>query len=258
MFRPRYVCILVLVLLAIGLLFVIPSHRKPSPSPTRAKGINLYGYDEEGTLSWSVKAEEGTLADKDGDLIQVEISIYNAGKEDIWARADRLLFTEEEALLKGGVRIDRRDGYHMSTEQATWNQTTGEITANEMSIEAERIKIEGRGVSYNLDNECLSISDGFAAEIHLSKPFCISGDRAREEDGRLVLEGELSVLDEKEEYRCSRIDYTDSEKLVLSAGVAGSFPDGTLHAREVKLTADGGITAREDVKLLLKREFFSK
>ncbi|MEA3356196.1 MAG: LPS export ABC transporter periplasmic protein LptC [Candidatus Bipolaricaulota bacterium] len=258
MFRPRYICILVLLLFGIGLLFIIPSHRKPPPSPTRAKGITLYGYDEEGTPAWSVKAEEGTLTDKDGDLMQVEISIYKAGNEDIWARADRLLFTGEEALLKGGVRINHGDGYHMSTEQATWNQTTGEITASEMRISVERIKIEAGGVSYNLDKKCLSINDGFAAEIDFSMRFSISGDRAREEDGKLVLEGELSVLGEEEEYHCGRIDYAGSEKLILSAGVAGSFPAGSLHAGEVKLTADGGITAREDVKLLLKREFFSR
>jgi len=250
----------VLLLVVIGgataLLLSSSSREEASPAPTVARAVTLRGYDAGGTLAWVVQAEEGAIESETGTLSHVEIAFYKAGEERLRAQGATLTYTGNESVLKGGVDIVRADGYRLSSEELAFAEKTGELTAGRVEIRAEGVTVEAQGLRYHVKEDRWSIAEGFAVAIDRPVSLEVVGRTIAEEEGRLILQGELAVEGKDESYTCDRIDYDKGTELVrLSGDVEGTFSAGTIRADSLTLTQKG-FTAGGGVHLLLTPGFF--
>lgn len=247
---------LLLIGAGIILLFLSSSRQEDPSPPTQAQGVSLYGYDEEGALSWGIEAREGKMKDDKGSLFEVEVIFYTDGKERLQARADTLTFEKREVTLSGNVEVIRHDGYHLQTEAITWVEAVGELTATRVRITSTAASLEAGQFRYDLKSEHSFLEEGVTATLDRSPPLHIVGDKAEEKDGRLILTGGVVVQGDEETYHCARITYDPgTEETQLSGEVNGTLPSGTIRAELVTLSSDG-LSAGGGVHLFLNHRFF--
>jgi len=258
MSKTKIFLIIGLLLIGTGviLLFLSSSQQEEPSPPTQAQGVNLYGYDEEGVLSWLIEAQEGKMKDDKGSLSEVEVIFYTDEKERLQARADTLTFEGSEVTLSGNVGGIRHDGYHFQTEAITWVKEVGELTATRVRITSTKASLEARRFRYVLKSEHSFLEEGVTVKLDRSPPLHIVGDKAEEKDGRLILTGGVVVQGDEETYHCARITYdSETEETQLSGEVNGTLPSGTIRAELVTLSSDG-IGSGGGVHLLLNHRFF--
>jgi len=234
---------LVISLLGCGLaVFFLLSHREAGvePSPTVVAGIVLYGYTDDGEISWVTEAEEGRIEEGAEELTGVTIRFPGDEEEDLLISAPALTGRSGLRRLTGGVRVELGDELRLMADTIVWNDDTD--TLSSPHIELVYGKIEGRGERFNYDiaGRLAVLEGGVSGTISREEPISIRGERAEESEGRLVIEGDVVVESDGKTYRCPRLESDGSgEDIILSGGVTASLSDARLSADTIRIDQDG-------------------
>jgi len=225
---------------------------------TLAERVTLHGYDEDGVLIWSLEALEGKMENNAGTFSGVKAEFYDAGGKRLCATGDTLAFSGHDAILSSGVEI-LHDDYRLETETATWHESEGVLTANEVTIFFEAATVKAKAFQYELEREQALLEGGITATLTQSRTLQVVGERAEQTGDKLILTGDVLVEEADESYRCASLEYIQEseEEVGLFGGVEGRFDSGTIHAESIRLTSDGMVASGE-ITLLLDHPFFGE
>ncbi len=237
---------------ALALLFIPQDKEGGRKEPATAARIVLYGYTTDGRISWEIAAEEGRIERDEEDLSDVTIRFPQEDGEDLLISAASLIQRGRIRTLSGEVRIKRGDTFEMSTDSLDWNDETSTLSADRINLVYGKIEVVGGGFLYDLKSQLVSLSNGLEGKIAREEPIFISAECAEEENGRIVIAGNVALESGKKSYRCDRLESDREGKIItLSGSVAAYLPEGELTGERLVIGPDG-ISVSGSVRLDLK------
>ncbi len=215
--------ILVVAILA-GLVF-LPRGRSPASDTTVARTIALYGYAEDGSPLWEIRAQEGRLDESTQTLTGVAIDFHNEDGSSMSVLGDRLERADGVGRLSGNVRIDQSEDFHMEVDALTWNEAEERLDSGPTDLSTEDLHLSAARFGYDLQSETAAFDGGVEATSRLETEWAIQAERAEERDGVVTFLGGVTVESE----------------------------EGHVHAESVRLDengimATGGVEARLELK----------
>jgi len=255
MLRAKTLLVAVFVVVAFAaaaaLLWPRWSTRVPAPSAAAA-GLSLFGYAEDGALSWHITAESGTLADEGGTLSDVELMLSEQSTSPITVRADELTRTSARSILAGSVVVEREDGLRVTTDRMTWDEANRTLVASETALEYAELRASGLRSSYDLSKTCVTIEDQVRVAAMGDDGWSLSSGRLDVCDGTLTATGSVVVeTKDGERYTCDTLAFNEErEDLSMTGEVQMAFSSGRIEADRATITS-AGFTAASRVTLYL-------
>lgn len=239
------------------MLVFLPRGRNPVDDTTIAELITLYGYADDGTPLWEVRAQDGRIDGSAQTLSGVAIDFHGEDLSTLSIHGDRLERTEGVSRLSGNVRIERTDDLLLETEALTWNEADERLESGPIDLSTADLHVSAAGFGYDLETETASFTGGVEAFASLEAEWTIRADRAEERDGVVVFrEGVTAESEDDESFRCEQLEVdSETETVHLSGEVIGDWSSGHLSAESVWLDgngmrAAGRVTARLDLEEL--------
>jgi lipopolysaccharide export system protein LptA len=253
-----------LALLFLGIVVVLvflPRERHPVDDATIARSITLYGYAEDGSPLWEIRARDGRIDGSDQTLSGVAIDFYGEDLSTLSIRGDRLKRTESVSRLSGNVRIERTDDLLLEAEALTWDEAAERLESGPIDLSTADLHVSAAGFGYDLETETASFTGGVEAVASLEAEWTIRADRAEERDGVVVFhESVVAESEDGESFVCDRLEVdSETETVHLSGEVIGDWSSGHLSAESLRLDgngmrAAGRVTARLDLEELRKAD----
>ena len=230
---------------------------KGTSSQSRASGVSLFGYDEQGVVSWAVRAKTGEMEEgKESKLSGVSLRFLTSGVDDVEASCDTLLYSGDAAKLSGNVTLSETAGMHLVTESANWDTTTREISASDVTITVQSGSVTAPNFRYQTDERRAVMSGGIQATVDGATLLTVNGDEAEAHAHSISIEGNVRVHVRDEEYTADRLEYSSQDDVTtLSGTVIGAFTHGAITADELVIS-NNAISASGGVHITLTNGFF--
>ena len=227
------------------------------PSQAEASGISLFGYDEQGKVTWAVRAETGQVKKgEESTLSGVSLRFMSDGADELEATCDTLSYSGDEANLIGNVTLAENGGMSLVTQSADWNTTNRQINASDVTINVQSGSVAAPAFSYQTDTQRAIMSGGIQAEIVGASPLTVEGDEAEASGDLIVIDGNVHVYTGDETYTADHLEYSSKgDVTTLSGGVVGTLEHGKITAGELVIGKDE-ISASGDVHIGLENGFF--
>ncbi len=211
----------ILLIAAVLAIVFLPRRSFEPDDRFAAGGVVLRSYTDAGDLSWEVEAQSGEVIDGEGTLTDVVLRFLSGGVVEMRATADRFARGEETSTLSGTVRIERKDGLRLATEEMSWYEQKERLEAGPIELEVRNLLVTGEHFEYDLAGERATITGDVRA----------------------------TARSEGDDYRCDRIE-TDEKTVRMIGSVEARFREGGLTADDLRID-EGGLTATGDVSLRL-------
>jgi hypothetical protein len=252
------------VLLLVGIavvLALLPRERRHAESATIAQSVRLYGYNNDGTSQWEIRADDGRIDEAEQTLSGIAVTFYAEDGSTLSVRANRLERTNAVSRLTGNVRIERPDDLLLQVDLLTWDEAANRLESGPIDLSTEELSLSAAQFEYDLDSESASFSGDVEALATLETEWTIHADRAEERDGFVTFRNNVDAESEDgKSFRCHqlRVD-AESRTVHLSGDVRGEWSSGHLSAESVWLSEDGiravgRATARLDLEELRNQD----
>ena len=236
------ILVLVLILIIAGAVLLFRRPVSVRENNLSAKQIVLTGHRDDGSLAWSIRAQTGSLDERDGIMESVEITFFESASAHIVVRGDQLSRDSGGSILSGSIRVEQVDTLSLETETMFWDERNDILESGPVAIEMEHASIEAGAFHHNLGESFTTLTRGIEAQLTQDdKVYVVRSDSAEATSGQLALLGNVLIQSEDgDTYRCQRLESDTSGSLIgLIGEVSGLWQESIFSAAAVQLDATG-------------------
>jgi len=236
------IVIVILVLIIGGVTLLLRRSAPIQEALTRAEQISVTGYREDGSPSWFIQAQAGSLDTNNSALEDVELTLLRDPDAPIVVHGDRLSRDSGGSTLTGSIRVKQADTLSLETETLFWDEHNDVLESGPVGIEMESAVIEAGTFHHNLNTGLTTLSQGIKAQIaHADIRYTARSDSAEASSDLLAMIGNVSIQAETgDSYTCQRLESEPSTSSVhLIGDVVGRWQENEFAAGTVLLNDDG-------------------
>jgi hypothetical protein len=239
----RTVLIVVLCLLIAGAVALV--FRSPSSTQDtllQAGQLVLAGYAEDGTRSWSIRAESGSLEGDVGHLQDVNLTFYENERIQMTVRGDQLERDPSGSTLSGAVRIEQEDDVSLDTDTIYWDERNDSLKAGSVAMKTPQVSLSAGAFQHDLGSGTTTLTRGIEAQVSRGDDvYDVTSDSAETTGGRIVLQGNVSVeSSDGDAYQCQTLESnTSGSTLAFTDEVSGTWNGNGFSAGSVQIDEDG-------------------
>lgn len=181
-----FLAVIILALVGVSFSYLFgtnPTTKKPAQTAPKS-AINegaevlINGFhansNEVGKESWNLNAKKAEVSKSTGvaKLQDLEGNYNTSRGKSLVLHADEGTYdaASKAVTLSGrnnGVTVTSGDGYTVSSDNISWDNTRKQLrTTSVVTVKGKNIKIEGKGLVANTDQQELRITDGVKTTFH--------------------------------------------------------------------------------------------
>ena len=259
MSRAKSLAALVLLGAVLAFVFFPRTRHSETPAVTVTDAIQLFGYGDDGSLQWELRAATGSMDSSEQVLEDVSVRFFGQDQSALAIRGDRLVRSDGESRLSGDVRMERSEDVTLDVDTLTWDETSEQLASGAVAVESDDLSVSAGGFGYDLTTETASFVDGVEARVALETAWTVRSSRAEEHSGVMVFaDGVEAESADGEHFECDSLA-VEERTATLRGDVTGTWTSGSVNAAVIELSdtgirASGGVVARLDLQALEKTD----
>ncbi len=223
--------------------------------PVAIDALQLVGYDDSGTVRWSLDTHTGSLmqATQTGSFSNLALRFVEQGETTLSLTAGRVDLTSQRGLLTQSpslraLRTEARTReYALLADQMTWWREDEMLSGLEVSATFSSGQLTAPMMELDLSSEHFSFDGGILLRIELEngKTADVSGEIASIVDDQVVIERSVIVEIGADTYSCETMTLqpaageTAVSSILLEGDVSASFSQGEITADTLRVTSTG-------------------
>ncbi len=245
---------------------------KSSVPPAGIEALRLVGYDEAGSIAWTLFAQSGQLmqSTQTGSFSRATLEFFEHGKATLSLVAGSVGLTSQRGFLTQSPSLrsiapdEQASEYRLSAHEMIWWREEEILSGSDASLDfsAGGSWLTAPLMELDLVDRRLRFNGGVRMEIDLDddRTARVSAETASIIDNEVVIEGSVVVDIESDTYHCDRMTLdvpeagTKVSSVRLEGNVSASFSQGEITADTLRVTstgweADGSVHVEFDVEL---------